>query len=192
MLRGGLTHNVLLFYSQVFSLFFFFLSRGAMPAVAYNLVFSFSGRDLSACWFRFHARVLAIAANAKRCLSSRTVDFASPCDFDLHLFCSGSLHSLWTWQPSTPRSILTTSSFMSGILFPLRSPKFIVASQESPIFFFSFFLLPSLPPHRSLLWPLTSYLSASPAAKALMRFLFEGEVKRGPRTVLLAGSVPGP
>lgn len=100
--------------------------------------------------------------------------FASPCDFDLHLFCSGSLHSLWTWRPSTPRSILTTSSFMSGILFLLCTPKFIVASQESPFFF-----LFSSPPHRSLLWSLTSYLSASPAAKALMRFLFRGRSNEG-------------
>lgn len=133
MLRGGMTHNVLLFYSQVFSLFKPWSNA--------------SGGLQSSLFIQWPWPFCLLVLVPRSCFSHRSKcktlfvltygGFASPRDFDLHLFCSGSLHSLRTWRPSTPRSILTTSSFMSSVLFPLRTPKFSVASQESPIFFFS-------------------------------------------------------
>lgn len=130
-----------------------------MPAVAYNLVFSFSGRDLSACWFWFRARVFAIAANAKRCLSSCTVDL--PLRVTLTSTCSALVHFVLSGHGSRPRLAL--------FLPPLHS-----CPAHS-----SFSVLPNSPPPRSLLWSLTSYLSGSPAAKALMRFLFGGRSNEG-------------
>lgn len=75
-----------------------------MPAVAYNLVFSFSGRDLSACWFWFRACILAIAANAKRCLSSCTVDL--PLRVTLTSTCSALVDFVLSGHGSRPRLAL--------------------------------------------------------------------------------------
>lgn len=41
--------------------------------------------------------------------------------FDLHLFCSGSLHSHWTWLPSTP---LSASVPVSLLFLPNSTPSF--------------------------------------------------------------------
>lgn len=110
-----------------------------MPAVAYNLVFSFSGRDLSACWFWFRARVLAIAANAKRCLSSRTAH--SPPRATLTSTCSALVHFILSGHGSRPHLALFLPPLHSRPAYSSLSalPNSLLLHKNPPFFSFLFF-----------------------------------------------------
>lgn len=115
-----------------------------MPAVAYNLVFSFSGRDLSACWFWFHARVLAIAANAKCCLSSRTVDM--PPRVTLTSTCSALVHFILSGHGSHLRLALFLPPLHSCPAYSSLSalPNSLLLHKNPPFFSSLFFSPPAL------------------------------------------------